>query len=63
MFEITPSAAKFRMTEKYKHRSFLDAEGKKVAEDAMKHWMDRTCIKFKPRTTEKDFVEFQFGDG
>lgn len=43
--------------------SDVDDEGKQVANDAMKHWMDRTCIKFNPRTTEKDFVEFQFGDG
>lgn len=47
----------------YTFKSDVDEEGKKVANDAMKHWMDRTCLKFKQRTTENDFVEFQFGDG
>ena len=40
-----------------------DDDGKQVALDAMKHWMDHTCVKFAPRTTESDYVDFQFGDG
>jgi hypothetical protein len=39
-----------------------DAEGKAVADGAMKHWMEHTCVKFTERTNEKDFVEFQFAD-
>lgn len=41
---------------------FSDEEGKSVADNAMKHWMKHTCVKFVSRTTEKDFVEFQFAD-
>ena len=25
---------------------------------AMKLWSDKTCIRFKPRTNEKDYIEF-----
>ena len=30
---------------------------------AMKEWEKKTCIRFVPRTTQKDYVEFFAGDG
>ncbi|XP_028414987.1 zinc metalloproteinase nas-10-like [Dendronephthya gigantea] len=46
----------------YAFAADIDDEGKSVAKSAMDHWMEHTCVKFAPRTTEKDFVEFQFAD-
>lgn len=30
---------------------------------AMKEWKEKTCIRFVPRTTQKNYVEFFKGDG
>ena len=30
---------------------------------AIKEWEEKTCIRFVPRTSQKDYVEFFAGDG
>lgn len=30
---------------------------------AIKEWEEKTCIRFVPRTSHKDYVEFFAGDG
>ena len=36
----------------------LKGPTEKAILSAMKEWEEKTCIKFKPRTTEKDYIEF-----
>eukprot|EP00795_Rhopilema_esculentum_P003258 gene3258-1584_t len=36
----------------------LKGPTEKAILSAMKEWEEKTCIRFKPRTTEKDYVEF-----
>ncbi|KAL9984774.1 hypothetical protein ACROYT_G007107 [Oculina patagonica] len=47
---------------------FLNALGikgptERAINSAMKEWEEKTCIRFVPRTTQKDYVEFFAGDG
>ena len=47
---------------------FLNALGikgptERAIYSAMKEWEEKTCIRFVPRTTQKDYVEFFAGDG
>lgn len=47
---------------------FLNAIGikgptERVIYSAMKEWEEKTCIRFVPRTTQKDYVEFFAGEG
>jgi len=47
---------------------FLNALGikgptERAIYSAMKEWEEKTCIRFVPRTTHTDYVEFFAGDG
>ena len=47
---------------------FLNALGikgptERAIYSAMKEWEEKTCIRFVPRTTQEDYVEFFAGDG
>ncbi|KAK3736756.1 hypothetical protein QZH41_008634 [Actinostola sp. cb2023] len=37
-----------------------DKAGRNLARRAMNHWSSKTCLKFKRRTNEKGYVEFQY---
>lgn len=41
----------------------LKGPSEKAIESAMKEWEEKTCIRFVPRTNEKDYVEFFDGSG
>mgnify|MGYP002804199384 FL=1 len=41
----------------------VDNVRKGIVKAAIKHWQEKTCIKFKPKENEKDYVEFEQGDG
>nr|QNH72397.1 toxin candidate TRINITY_DN13064_c0_g1_i3 [Ceriantheomorphe brasiliensis] len=42
------------------HRSFFfDEQGKNVIRGAMKEWSDNTCVKFKKRSDERGYIQFQ----
>ena len=52
----------------YLENKFLNALGikgptERAINSAMKEWEEKTCIRFVPRTTQKDYVEFFAGDG
>ena len=36
----------------------LKGPTEKAILSAMKEWREKTCIRFKPRTNEKDYIEF-----
>lgn len=40
-----------------------DNEGRLLVEEAMKEWMDYTCIRFKQHENEADYVEFVYKPG
>jgi len=37
-----------------------DKDGEDLAKKAMKHWEDKTCLKFVERTNQKYYAEFQY---
>ena len=39
----------------------LDSQ-KETIRDGMRNWEDKTCIRFKKRTTESQYVTFRHGD-
>ena len=41
----------------------LKGPTEKAILSAMKEWEQKTCIRFKPRTNEKDYIEFFAGSG
>ena len=40
------------------HFVHLGKEGYRLATQAMAHWMNHTCLKFKERENEKDYIKF-----
>lgn len=47
----------------YKISNLLGPDRKRLIKNAIKHWKQRTCLKFKKRTNENDYIRFQFGFG
>lgn len=52
----------------FAENKFLNALGikgptERAIYSAMKEWEEKTCIRFVPRTTQKNYVEFFSGDG
>ncbi|XP_020902117.2 nematocyst expressed protein 6 [Exaiptasia diaphana] len=41
----------------------LNDVGKRIAKQAMQHWMDRTCVKFIERSNQKNYLEFTYDGG
>jgi len=37
-----------------------DKAGEDLAKKAMKHWEDKTCLKFVKRTDQENYAEFQY---
>lgn len=51
----------------FPENKFLNALGikgptERAIYSAMKEWEEKTCIRFVPRTTQKNYVEFFSGD-
>ena len=47
----------------YKISDSLPSDRQQMIKDAIEHWKQRTCLQFKERTDEKDYVNFQLGPG
>nr|QNH72380.1 toxin candidate TRINITY_DN14091_c0_g1_i2 [Pachycerianthus borealis] len=52
---IIPYTISFDLTKREEHI--------KVLKNAMKEWENKTCIRFKKRENDADYVEFYYGDG
>lgn len=47
----------------YNFANDIDRLGKTTVKEAMEHWEERTCLKFKERNKEKNFIKFVFEGG
>ena len=41
----------------------FSSEGRKVVEEAMKEFESKTCLRFKPRSSERDYIHIYSGSG
>ena len=42
---------------------FFSSEGRKVVEEAMKEFESKTCLRFTPRSSERDYIHIYSGSG
>ena len=47
----------------YTFSSSFSSEGRKVVEEAMEEFESKTCLRFKPRSSERDYVHIYSGSG
>ena len=47
----------------YSFSSSFSSEGRKVVEEAMKEFESKTCIRFTPRSSERDYIHIYSGSG
>ena len=47
----------------YSFSSSFSSEGRKVVEEAMEEFEGKTCLRFKPRSSERDYVHIYSGSG
>ena len=47
----------------YSFSSSFGSEGRKVVEEAMKEFESKTCLRFKPRSSDRDYIHIYSGSG
>ena len=53
----------YLLENKFLNSMSLKGPTEKAIYSVMKEWEENTCIRFLPRTNQKDYVEFFAGDG